>query len=106
MHIDREEQLARFRGRLSDPQRHWKISESDFTESELWDDYEEAYEDVLSKCSTDYAPWFIIPSNHKWFRNLAISQILVETLESLDMRLPQPVVDIGAIKKKYRKMLA
>ena len=106
LHIDREEQLARFRGRLSDPQRHWKISESDFTESELWDDYEEAYEDVLSKCSTDYAPWFIIPSNHKWFRNLAISQILVETLESLDMRLPQPVVDIGAIKKKYRKMLA
>ena len=101
LHIDKEEQLARFKQRLDDPNRHWKISESDYAEREYWQDYERAYEDAISKCSTDYAPWFIIPSNHKWFRNLVVSQILVNTLESLNMKFPQPTANIAEIKKKY-----
>jgi PPK2 family polyphosphate:nucleotide phosphotransferase len=101
LHIDKEEQLARFKDRLDDPNRHWKISESDYAEREYWHDYQEAYEEAVSKCSTDYAPWYIIPSNHKWFRNLAVSQILLTTLESLDMKFPAPTVNIDEIKKKY-----
>jgi PPK2 family polyphosphate:nucleotide phosphotransferase len=101
LHIDKEEQLARFKERLDDPNRGWKISESDYAEREYWHDYQEAYEEAVSKCSTDYAPWYIIPSNHKWFRNLAVSQILLTTLESLDMKFPAPTVNIDEIKKKY-----
>jgi len=105
LHIDKDEQLARFKQRLTDPKRHWKISESDFAERQHWKEYQKAYEDALSKCSTDYAPWYIIPSNHKWFRNLAVSQIIVESLGSLDMKLPPPTVDIQVIQKKYHATL-
>ncbi|MEA3276420.1 MAG: polyphosphate kinase 2 family protein [Pseudomonadota bacterium] len=101
LHIDPEEQLERFKVRIDDPARHWKISEGDYAERPYWDDYTGAFEDVLSKCSTEYAPWFIIPSNHKWFRNLAISRIVTETLDSLNMKFPEPTVDIDEIKQKY-----
>ncbi len=103
LHISKEEQLRRFKQRIDDPARHWKISESDYKEREYWDDYTKAFEDALSKCSTSHAPWFVIPANHKWFRNLAVSQIVVETLESLKMAFPQPTVDIKEIKEKYHK---
>jgi len=106
LHIDKDEQLARFRQRLADPKRQWKISESDFTERQHWNKYEKAYEEAVNKCSTDYAPWYVIPSNHKWFRNLAVSQIIVESLASLDMKLPPPTVDIQVIQKKYHAILA
>jgi PPK2 family polyphosphate:nucleotide phosphotransferase len=105
LHIDKEEQLARFKDRLDDPNRQWKISESDYAEREYWNDYEEAYEDAISKCSTDFAPWYIIPANHKWFRNLAVSQILVDSLESPKMKFPAPTVNIEDIKKKYHAAL-
>jgi len=105
LHIDKEEQLARFKQRLDDPNRNWKISESDYTEREYWPDYQKAYEDAISKCGTEYAPWYIIPSNHKWFRNLAVSRILVDTLESLNMKFPPPTVNIAEIKKKYHAAL-
>jgi PPK2 family polyphosphate:nucleotide phosphotransferase len=101
LHIDKEEQLARFKQRLDDPGRHWKISQSDYAEREFWHEYQEAYEEAISKCSTAYAPWYIIPSNHKWFRNLAVSQIVVNTLESLNMKLPAPTVSIEEIRRKY-----
>ena len=103
LHISEEEQLRRFKQRIDDPARHWKISDSDYKEREYWDDYTRAFEDALSKCSTTHAPWFVIPANHKWFRNLAVSQIVVETLESLKMAFPQPTVDIKEIKEKYHK---
>ena len=103
LHIDPDEQLARFKQRLDDPARHWKISESDYAERAHWDDYQEAFEDALGRCSTDQAPWFIIPSNHKWFRNLAVSRILVETLESLNMQFPAPTVDLADIARKYHE---
>jgi PPK2 family polyphosphate:nucleotide phosphotransferase len=101
LHIDPDEQLARFKQRIDDPARHWKISDGDYAERPFWDAYTEAFEDALGKTSTEYAPWFIIPSNHKWFRNLAISRIVAETLESLNMKFPAPTVDIDEIKQKY-----
>jgi PPK2 family polyphosphate:nucleotide phosphotransferase len=106
LHIDPDEQLERFKQRILDPARHWKISDGDYAERPYWDAYTEAFEDALSKTSTDHAPWFVIPSNHKWFRNLAISRIVAETLESLDMQFPEPTVDIDEIKKKYHDIVA
>ncbi|MBK5276146.1 MAG: polyphosphate kinase 2 family protein [Desulfuromonadales bacterium] len=101
LHISKSEQLRRFKQRIDDPARHWKISASDYSEREYWDDYAKAFEAALSKCSTAHAPWFVIPANHKWFRNLAVSQIVVETLESLKMEFPKPTVDIKEIRQKY-----
>jgi PPK2 family polyphosphate:nucleotide phosphotransferase len=101
LHISKDEQIKRFGKRLDDPAKHWKISASDYTERELWDDYMEAYEDALSKCSTERAPWFVIPANHKWFRNLAVSRIVVAFLEGLDMKFPPPTVDIEMIRKQF-----
>ena len=89
LHISREEQEKRFQERLHDPRKKWKFSKADAAERKRWDDYVTAYEAVLSRCSTEYAPWFIIPSDHKWFRNLAISRIIVETLEEFDMHYPK-----------------
>jgi PPK2 family polyphosphate:nucleotide phosphotransferase len=101
LHISPEEQLRRFKARLEDPKRQWKISESDYAERAYWDDYVRAYEAALEKTSTEHAPWFIIPSDHKWFRNLAIARIVVEHLEALHMKLPQPSVDLQQIRRKY-----
>ncbi len=103
LHISKDEQLQRFKQRLDDPARNWKISEADYSEREYWADYDGAYEDALSKCSTDNAPWFVIPSDHKWFRDLAISQIIVETMENLGIKVPVPTVDLADIRKKYHK---
>ena len=104
LHIDPQEQLDRFKQRIDDPARHWKISDGDYAERPFWDDYTAAFEDALSQCSTECAPWFIIPSNHKWFRNLAVSAIVVEFMDSLNMRFPKPTVDINEIKKKYHEI--
>jgi len=101
LYISKEEQLARFKRRLDDPTRRWKISESDYREREYWDDYTQAFEDMLHKTSTRHAPWYVIPSNDKWFRDLAVSQIITRTLEDLDMKLPKPTVDIEDIRRRY-----
>ena len=101
LHIDKEEQLQRFRDRFEESDKQWKISESDYKEREYWDEYQQAYMDALSRCSFNYAPWYIIPANHKWFRNLAVSQILVDTMEGLKMKYPEPSVDLNAIKQLY-----
>jgi len=103
LHISADEQLRRFKQRIDDPARHWKISESDYREREYWDDYTKAFEDALGNCSTEHAPWFVIPADHKWFRNLAVSQIVVETLEALKMEFPNPAVDIREVREKYHK---
>ena len=105
LHIDPAEQLARFKQRIDDPARHWKISEADYSERAYWDAYTAAFEEALEKCSTAHAPWFIIPSNHKWFRNLAISQIVAQTLESMKLEFPPPAVDIADIKRKYHAIV-
>jgi polyphosphate kinase 2 (PPK2 family) len=101
LHISSEEQLARFKQRLDDPSRQWKISESDYAERELWSKYLEAYEDAIALTSTKRAPWYIIPSNHKWFRNLAVSQIIADTMDEMGLTLPPTHVDIAAIQRKF-----
>ena len=101
LHISKEEQLARFGKRLEDPARNWKISESDYSERPLWDDYMEAFEDALSATSTRETPWYVIPANRKWFRNLAVSQIVADTMEELGMSFPEPTVDLAEIRQKF-----
>jgi PPK2 family polyphosphate:nucleotide phosphotransferase len=101
LHISPEEQLSRFKQRLDDPARHWKISESDYAERKLWPQYVEAYDDALALTSTKHAPWYIIPANHKWFRDLAISQIIVDTMDGMGLTLPAPRVNIADIRRKY-----
>lgn len=103
LHITADEQLRRFKQRIDDPARHWKISEGDYAERPYWNDYQKAYETALSRCSTPHAPWFVIPANHKWFRNLAVARIMVQALEDMDPRFPAPTVDMTDIEKKYHR---
>lgn len=86
---------------LDDPTKRWKISESDYTEREYWEDYEAAYEDAFYKCNSHDAPWFVVPSDHKWFRDLAVSEIIVVALEQLKIEAPAPTVDIEDIRQRY-----
>src|SRR5436309_3659559 len=103
LYISKQEQLDRFKKRLDDPTRQWKISDSDYKERGYWGDYIKAFEDVLTKTSTDHAPWFIIPSNHKWFRDLAISQIIVRQMEAMGMQFPKPTVNVAEIRREYHQ---
>jgi PPK2 family polyphosphate:nucleotide phosphotransferase len=103
LYISKDEQLSRFKDRLDDPARQWKISDSDYSERKLWDNYIDAFEAAISKCSTTHAPWFVIPSNHKWFRNLAVSEIVVRAMEDMNLSLPKPTVDLQKIRKLYHQ---
>ncbi len=98
LHISKDEHKKRFQDRLDDPTRHWKISPADFSERPHWDAYTEAFEAVLTRCNTEWAPWYVIPANRKWFRNLAVGSAIVEKLESLDMNFPEPSFDVSAIQ--------
>jgi PPK2 family polyphosphate:nucleotide phosphotransferase len=97
LYISKEEQKERFEARLRDPAKNWKFSMGDVEERSLWDDYMAAFEEVLSRCSKPWAPWFVIPANRKWYRNLVVSQIIVEALEKLDMQYPPPLADADKI---------
>ena len=90
LHIDREEQRKRLQERLDEPRKRWKFSLADIEERKLWDSYRAAYEEALARTSTDWAPWRVVPANHPWYRNLVVAGIVVETLESLQMRYPEP----------------
>ena len=98
LHVGKDEQLGRLRKRLDDPRKHWKANPEDFEERKHWGDYMEAYENALTRCSKPHAPWYVIPANRKWFRNLAVSQIIVETLERLDMKFPECPHDLSQIR--------
>ena len=98
LHISKDEQKKRFLERLDDPTKHWKLSEADFNERKYWDDYVKAYEAALTRCSTKQSPWFIVPSNKKWFRNLAVSHVIVETLEAMNLKFPSPSIDVKKLK--------
>jgi PPK2 family polyphosphate:nucleotide phosphotransferase len=100
LYISKDEQAKRFRERIDDKQKNWKFSPADLKERDYWDQYIQAYEEMLRKCSKDHAPWYVIPANHKWFRNLAVSQILCHTLESMKLKFPKPTADLSAIKIK------
>jgi PPK2 family polyphosphate:nucleotide phosphotransferase len=97
LHIGKDEQKRRLERRLEDPTRQWKVSLSDFEDRKRWKQYMRAYEDALTECNSKAAPWYVVPADKKWFRNLAVSQILVETLEALDMQFPKPTVDLKRI---------
>lgn len=88
LHIDREEQRKRLQARLDDPQKRWKFSPADLQERSFWDDYQRAYEEVLTRCNTMQAPWYVVPANHKWHRNWVVSRVLRETLEEMDPQFP------------------
>ncbi len=87
--IDRDEQRQRFQARYDDPTKRWKFSMGDLDERKLWTDYVAAFEDALSKCSTASAPWYVIPANRKWFRNLAVAEILGDVIEELNPQYPE-----------------
>ena len=97
LHIDLEEQKERLQARLDEPDKRWKFSLGDLDERKLWPDYMQAYEDVLSTTSTKYAPWYIVPANRKWYRDLVISSVLVETLNGLKMKFPEPEDNLDSV---------
>lgn len=97
LHISKDEQKARLQERMDDPDKRWKFNPGDLKERALWQDYMKAYEDVLSRTSTEWAPWYIIPANRKWYRNLLISTAIAETLEGLAMKFPDPHPDLDTI---------
>jgi PPK2 family polyphosphate:nucleotide phosphotransferase len=89
LYISKDEQKERLEERLADPEKHWKFDPRDLDERKHWDDYLEAYEDVIQKCSAPWAPWYVVPANKKWYRNYVVANALVETLSKLDLRLPK-----------------
>jgi PPK2 family polyphosphate:nucleotide phosphotransferase len=97
LHISPDEQAARFRKRLENPEKHWKFRQADLEERKHWDAYQEAFEDALSKTSTADAPWFVIPADHKWYRDWALLSVLVETLHRMDPQYPEPEEDLTGI---------
>lgn len=98
LHISKAEQAKRFQDRLDDPAKQWKFNPGDLAERKLWDEYQRAYEAMLSRTSTPWAPWYVVPSNSKWYRNLVVARVLVETLEGLEMRYPRPDFDPATIR--------
>ncbi len=98
LHMDRDEQKKRLQARLQDPEKHWKFNASDLDERKYWKDYQEAYEAMLEKTSTDHSPWFLIPANKKWYRNFAVASILVDALKALKLKFPKPSADFSKIK--------
>jgi PPK2 family polyphosphate:nucleotide phosphotransferase len=103
LHISYEEQRERLLKRLSDPRRNWKFSPNDIHERRYWDDYQAAYDIAIGRCSTAAAPWYIIPAEHKWYRNWAVSQILIETVEEMNPIYPQPKLDIPALTRRLKE---
>ena len=97
LHISKEEQADRFRKRLENPDKHWKFKLADLAERKHWDEYQEAFEDALSKTSTTVAPWYVIPSDSKWYRDWAVLSVLVETMRAMDPQFPPPEDDLDGV---------
>ncbi len=98
LHISKEEQKNRLQSRLDDKKKHWKFDPNDLNERKLWDEYQSAYQDAVQKCSTDFAPWYIVPADHKWFRNWVISDTIVRTLGKLPLKFPPATEGVENIK--------
>lgn len=97
LHISREEQARRLQARLDDPAKRWKFNRGDLAERARWDDYMTAYEEAIAHTSTEHAPWYVVPADRKWFRNWAVSRIVIEALEAMDPRYPAPAEDLDGI---------
>ncbi|HEV2030088.1 MAG TPA: PPK2 family polyphosphate kinase [Candidatus Dormibacteraeota bacterium] len=102
LHISADEQRARLLARLGEPAKHYKFSRNDISERRYWDDYQEAYSAALGRCSSVAAPWYVIPANRKWYRNWAITQLLIETMEEMKLTYPNPNLDVRALKKSLQ----
>jgi PPK2 family polyphosphate:nucleotide phosphotransferase len=103
LYISYEEQRARLLERLQDPDKHWKFSENDINERSFWDDYTSAYDAALTRCNTARSPWYIIPANNKWYRDWAVAQILIETLEEMNPQIPHPKLNVKALEKRLKQ---
>lgn len=107
LHIDADEQLERLREREQNPEKGWALSVRDWQERDFWDAYTEAFEDVLNRCSTDEAPWFVVPGNHKWFRNVAVFERVIEALEPYEKEWQKTLSEMGKEEleaiRAYRK---
>ena len=97
LHISKEEQAERFQARLDDPRKNWKFSPDDLEKRKKWEDYMAVYEDALNRCTTDWAPWYVIPSDQKWYRNLAIARVIVDTLRELNPQYPKTTIDANSV---------
>jgi PPK2 family polyphosphate:nucleotide phosphotransferase len=104
LHISREEQAERLRAREEEPDKRWKLSAGDYVERELWDAYEAAYEDALGKCSTAWAPWYVVPADRKWHRNLAVAEAIVTALEPYRDDWQRALRERG--RRNYEELLA
>ena len=102
LHISYDEQRNRLVERLQDPDKRWKFSEHDIDERAYWDDYQSAYSIAITRCSTPYAPWYVVPANDKTYRNWAVARILIETLKEMDPQYPQPKLDVARLLKRLR----
>ena len=98
LHISHDEQTKRLQARIDDTDKHWKLSPADFTERKFWPKYQVAYEEIFSRTSPKHAPWFVIPADHKWFRNVAISGILADAMEGLKLEFPKPTFNPAGLK--------
>lgn len=105
LNIDLEEQARRFLARLEEPSKNWKFNPGDLDDRALWGDYMLAYEDLLNKTSTEWAPWYVIPSNKKWYRNLLIATIVRDTLTDMNMQYPAPPADLGQYHQRVLEMV-
>ena len=106
LHISPEEQLARFKKRLDNPEKHWKLNPDDYAARDKWGDFRQAYEDVLRKCSKEDAPWFVIPADHKWYRDASVAAIVHETLNTIDPKMPPVEVDLDEMRALYEREAA
>ncbi|MGB7958578.1 MAG: PPK2 family polyphosphate kinase [Nitrososphaeraceae archaeon] len=95
LHISKEEQRKRLEERMNDPSKQWKASESDITERKFWNNYTVTYQDIINRCSNLWAPWYIIPANKKWFRNLVVALVIVDTLERMKPKFPKPTINLS-----------
>lgn len=98
LHISREEQEKRLHARIEDPSKNWKFSPADLEERKLWDDYMVAFEDAIGECSTEWAPWHVVPANRKWYRDAVVARLLREHLEALKLRTPKPRMDLSKVR--------
>jgi PPK2 family polyphosphate:nucleotide phosphotransferase len=103
LHISAAEQRARLLARLDDPTKHWKFDPHDLVDRERWDEFLVAYEDALERCNTEAAPWHVVPADRKWYRNWAVTKLLIEQLEELALRWPEPPFDV---EEQRRRLLA
>jgi PPK2 family polyphosphate:nucleotide phosphotransferase len=98
LHVSKREQRKRLGERLHDPNKNWKFAQSDIDDRALWRDYVDAYEDVLERCSTEWAPWHIVPADHKWYRNLVVARTIVKTLADMAPKIPRPKIDVSKVR--------